>query len=89
MQVIKMSFIKHFDFLSMEPKFFVNSMSRYKNVWGAAASIIIMISTLSATIYFAVDLFEKKKPKVIYSEEINDDPFLDFTNFPFIFMIHH
>ena len=82
-----MNFFKRLDFMSIQPRLFVNSMSRYKNAWGALASLVSILFTLIASIYFTMELYEKKKPKVIYSEEVNDDPFLDFTDFPFMFSV--
>jgi len=82
-----MNFFKQIDFISIEPKLFVNKMSRYKNLWGSFFSLLILILTLIAALYLISDLFARKKQKIINNEDVNENSFINLTNFPFMFNV--
>lgn len=80
-----MNFFKELDFISTEPRFYVNSRIRFKNWTGAILSLIIMILTAASIIFFIYEYYDKRKLKVIYNEDINEKPEVSLNKYPFVF----
>jgi len=72
--------ISNFDVLSKNFSFQINGKSSFGSNLGGLLSIILLFSFLSSSIYFGLDMFQRKNPKFYFETEHTDhDNYFDFT----------
>jgi hypothetical protein len=80
------SLISNFDILSIQPKLYINSNTRYKNEIGGIMSIMALISILTIISFFLTVFFGRDKYSVIYNIDVVGGDYFDFEvnfrNFP-------
>lgn len=75
------------DFISQEPKLFINSRNRFKSILGLSITMIIILLTTFFSFYLLIDHFRKRKIKIIYNEDVNENPKLEARDLPFMFAL--
>jgi hypothetical protein len=75
--------LKTLDIISVETTFFVDGATRYRNILGGLISLIIVICTMGATIFFIRGFFAREGATIITNEEITDQVRIsNFSDFP-------
>lgn len=80
--------LKSLDILTEKPNFYVGESKILKSEFGACLSGLVLICTISISIYFGREIWEKKNPIVNYSKLNLDYPseiVLDKNHFDFTF----
>lgn len=80
-----MNLMRHCDFISTEPKLYINNKKRYKNLCGGIISLTIVLITSFVSIQMLINYFEFRKVKIIYNEDVNQNPEVNLERYPFIF----
>jgi hypothetical protein len=80
--------LKELDFISVETTFFVDGAPRYRNLLGGIISLIIIISTFGASLYFITGFLAREGATIIANEEITDMVRIsNFSDYPIMMRI--
>jgi hypothetical protein len=78
------SFNNAFDFLSYEPFLFLDNSRRYKNIYSAVVSLLVMSSISILSGYFIIELFQHKKANILMRKSDEYYPYINLTDYPFM-----
>jgi hypothetical protein len=80
-------FIKELDFLSPSPKLNAFSSSRYKTQIGGLLTVASGLAILVLSLYFVAEMFQRSNLSILSNEEINHNPFYNFSAWPFLITV--
>ena len=71
--------IMSFDFIGKHPQFYINNTTKHKSNLGGILSIFISILSILCFIVigFSLDLFQRKRPELFSSDELNYDKIVE------------
>lgn len=81
--------IKFLDFTSPIPRLYVNSTSRFKNIYGGLLTLVSFLIIFIFSVVLLVKLLKRENMTIIYNEEFIDKPYLNLTNFPIFFEVYN
>lgn len=83
----RFSFLKQIDLFGQDLKFVENDSQTYKTSMGAIFTYLLIISIIVISFLFGKELYEKKTPYLMQSEEIvpPDEASVDLREFPLFF----
>ena len=79
------SFLKKFDFVSMQVELNYKGNSTVKNAVGGCLSLLMIILFGIITIYFGLEIFKKEEPIVRSYDEFIDESKVYIKEFPLVF----
>ena len=79
------SILKKFDFVSMKAELNYQGSSTVKNAVGGCLSLMMIVLFSIITIYFGLEIFEKKEPIVRTYDEFIDESKVYIKDFPVMF----